>query len=99
MTVNKLCLNQQPFTTKKTETQYFRQKATQHKQREEKKKKKKTDKVEHKPKSPAPKEAKASELHLGDSNWNFFQVGYPVDTPTKTTTNTQTVWTGSKKIS
>ena len=25
----------------------------------------------------------ASELHLGDSNWKFFQVGYPVDTPTK----------------
>ena len=24
----------------------------------------------------------ASELHLGDSNWKFFQVGYPVDTPT-----------------
>ena len=24
----------------------------------------------------------ASELHLGDSNWTFFQVGYPVDTPT-----------------
>ena len=23
----------------------------------------------------------ASELHLGDSNWKFFQVGYPVDTP------------------
>ena len=26
--------------------------------------------------------AMASELHLGDSNWNLFQVGYPVDTPT-----------------
>ena len=25
----------------------------------------------------------ASELHLGDSNWKFFQVGYPVDTPTE----------------
>ena len=24
----------------------------------------------------------ASELHLGESNWKFFQVGYPVDTPT-----------------
>ena len=24
----------------------------------------------------------ASELHLGDLNWKFFQVGYPVDTPT-----------------
>ena len=24
----------------------------------------------------------ASELHLGDSNWKFVQVGYPVDTPT-----------------
>ena len=24
----------------------------------------------------------ASELHLGDSNWKLFQVGYPVDTPT-----------------
>ena len=26
----------------------------------------------------------ASELHLGDSNWKFFEVGYPVDTPTAT---------------
>ena len=26
--------------------------------------------------------AMASELHLGDPNWKFFQVGYPVDTPT-----------------
>ena len=24
----------------------------------------------------------ASELHLGDSNWKFFKVGYPADTPT-----------------
>ena len=24
----------------------------------------------------------AHQLHLGDSNWNFFQVGYSVDSPT-----------------
>ena len=24
----------------------------------------------------------SEELHLGDSNWKFFQVSYPVDTPT-----------------
>ena len=27
----------------------------------------------------------ASELHRGDSNWKFYQVGYPVDTPTNVT--------------
>ena len=54
------------------------------KQREEKTKNKKTYKVEHKTKSPAQKEAKASEFHPWRLELKLFQVGYPVDTPTGT---------------
>ena len=49
----------------------------------------------------------ASELHLGDSNWTFFQVGYPVDTPTKLArirsgwpgqVLTKLLWSGRKSV-
>ena len=52
------------------------------KQREEKRKKK-TYEVEIKLNHQTKKGQRRRSFILGDSNWNFFQVGYPVHTPTE----------------
>ena len=83
---------EQPSQRKQTETPYFRQKATQKKQNKKrkgkgKKRKKKTPKkkpmVEHKTKSPAQKEAKASELHPWRLELDIFPSRLPWGHPHK----------------
>ena len=60
------------------------------KQKEEGKKKKKWNiKLNHQPK----KRQRRQSFILGDSNWKFFQVGYPVDTPTD-----KNSWTVNLKV-